>query len=226
MTADRPQPPALDTLPRTHSGVPAGGLVPVSDLPFRRRVWGYWLRDHAFLRVVLPNAYRVDDALWRGAHPGRGQLRRLKATGIASILSLRGGGNSVPNAEERAICAELGLPLLHLSMTASQPPRPAVLADLLTLLREMPKPLFVHCKSGADRTALAVTLYRHVLQGAPLHEARRAFSWRYGHNRWGKARVLHRFLDAYAAAQEATGIGFEEWLATVYDPEALLRPRG
>lgn len=218
MPADRPQDRVLDALPRAHSGLPDGAVMPLAEVPPLRRVWAYWLRDHAALRAVLPNAYRVDEDLWRGAHPGRRQLARLRAAGVASVLNLRGGGNTVPNAEERAACDALGLPLHHLSMKASAPPPPEVVADLLTLLRGMPKPLFVHCKSGADRTALAVTLHLHVIRGLPLAEARRAFSWRYGHVRWGKARVLHRFLDAYAAAHADTGIGFEDWLADVYDP--------
>jgi protein tyrosine phosphatase (PTP) superfamily phosphohydrolase (DUF442 family) len=221
MQADRPQDTVLDALPRTHSGLPDSDLLRISDVPPLHRFWAYWLRDHAMLRVVLPNAYQVDDYLWRGAHPGRGQLKRLKISGIASILSLRGGGNTMPNAEERAICDALKLPLHHLSMRASSPPPPGVVVDLLTLLREMPKPLFVHCKSGADRTAFAVTLYLHVLRGIPLTEARQAFSWRYGHLRWGKVRVLHNFLDAYAAAQDATGIGFEDWVSTRYNPDTL-----
>jgi protein tyrosine/serine phosphatase len=175
------------------------------------------MRDHAVLRAVLPNVYRVDQDVWRGAHPGRGQLARLKARGVATIVNLRGDADSVPNAVERAACAELGIPLHFLAMSAGKPPRPEALQELLMILRDAPKPLFLHCKSGSDRTALAVTLYRHVLRGVPMPEARRAFSLRYGHNRWGKARVLHRFLDTYEAARDESGIGFEDWLAAAYD---------
>lgn len=221
MAVDPQHDAAPRALPTRHSAVPADPLTPIGDFPPFHRFWQYWMRDHASVRVVLPNTYRVDADVWRGGHPGRGQLKRLKAQGIATILNLRGGHDTVSNATERALCAELDLPLLHLGMRATALPRREVLQDLLTLLREVPKPVFLHCKSGADRTALAVTLYLHVIKGQPLAEARRAFSWRYGHIRRGKARPLHQFLDAYAAAQAETGIGFEEWLDRHYDPAAL-----
>jgi protein tyrosine/serine phosphatase len=92
---------------------------------------------------------------------------------------------------------------------------------MIRLLREMPKPMLVHCKSGADRTGLAVTLYLHVIRGEPLEQARRALSWRYAHLSFGQAGVVHRMLDAYAADRAATGIGFEDWVATRYDPAAF-----
>ncbi len=221
MPVDPQHDAAPHALPTRHSGIRATPPKTPEDFPPFRRFWRYWMRDHASVRVVLPNTYRVDDDLWRGGHPGRGQLKRLKARGIRTILNLRGGGDTVANATERALCAELGLPILYLEMRASALPKREVLQDLLTLLREAPKPLFLHCKSGADRTALAVTLYLHVIRGLPLSKARRAFSWRYGHIRWGKARALHQFLDAYAAAHDATGIGFEDWLANHYDRAAL-----
>ena len=86
----------------------------------------------------------------------------------------------------------------------------------------MPKPMLVHCKSGSDRTGLAVTLYLHVIKGQPLDEARRALSWKYGHWSFGSAGVVHRLLDAYAAAHAATGIGFEDWVRQDYDAVALM----
>jgi protein tyrosine/serine phosphatase len=93
--------------------------------------------------------------------------------------------------------------------------------ELIALLRDMPKPMLVHCKSGADRTGLAVTIYLHVIKGLPLTEARRALSWRYAHFSWGKAGIVSRMLDAYEADNRATGIGFEEWVETRYDPAAI-----
>jgi hypothetical protein len=44
---------------------------------------------------------------------------------------------------------------------------------------------------------------------------------RYIHFWWGKAGILDMFLDSYGAAHAQTGIGFEDWLDTQYDPDAL-----
>lgn len=187
----------------------------------KRMLMRYWLRDHAALRLVLPNCHRVDDGLYRSGHPHARRLARLKAKGLQSVLSLRGDPECLPNLIERDACSRLGLTLRFVELRTVFLPRRETLLDLVAQLREMPKPMLVHCKSGADRTGLAVTLYRHVLRGVPLVEARRALNWRYGHLGLGGAGLVHRLLDAYGAEAAATGIGFEEWVATRYDPDRL-----
>jgi len=85
----------------------------------------------------------------------------------------------------------------------------------------MPKPILVHCKSEADRTGLAVTLYRHVIKGEPLDVARKSLHWSYGHLSFGQAGVVHRILDAYADAHDRSGVTFEQWVRDSYDPVTL-----
>jgi protein tyrosine phosphatase (PTP) superfamily phosphohydrolase (DUF442 family) len=187
----------------------------------KRMLMRYWLRDHAALRVVLPNCHRVDDDLYRSGHPHTWRLARLRAGGLQSVLSLRGDPECLPNMIERDACSRLGLMLRFVELRTTSLPRRETLLDLVAQLREMPKPMLVHCKSGADRTGLAVTLYRHVLRGEPLAKARRALNWRYGHLGLGAAGVVHRLLDAYGTEAAATGIGFEEWVATHYDRARL-----
>jgi protein tyrosine phosphatase (PTP) superfamily phosphohydrolase (DUF442 family) len=198
-------------------------LTPLADLAQWQIILGFWLRDDAWVRVLLPNTYRVDANLWRSGHPSRARMAALRqAQGIKSVLSLRGDADNTPNSVERAAAKENGLDLRFIRLRTADLPSADTLRALLAHLREMPKPMLVHCKSGADRTGLAVTLYRHVIKGEPLAEARKALSWRYGHWAVGKAGVVHRLLDAYGAAHEETGIGFEAWLETGYDRDALM----
>ncbi len=181
----------------------------------------YWLRDHAWVRLFVPNFYKVDADLYRANHPGYRRLRRARDLGVRSVLSLRGDRATAPTLVEREACAALGLELGFVRLWTTRLVDGAVLLDLVGKLRDMPKPMLVHCKSGADRTGLAVTLYLHVLKGMPLEEARRALNWRYAHLPWSKAGIVHTMLDAYAADRSETGIGFEEWVRTRYDREAL-----
>ncbi|MCR9067247.1 MAG: tyrosine-protein phosphatase [Rhodobacteraceae bacterium] len=198
---------------------PMAALPPVSP-------WGYFLgfvwRDHAFVRFVYPNWHKVDDELYRTAHPSPRRLRIAKRRGIRSVLSLRGDMLNTPNLIERRAAVEIGLPVQAVRMRTVSLPDAATLLKLIDLLRTMAKPMLVHCKSGSDRTGLAVTLYLHVIKGQPLDEARRALSWKYGHWSFGSAGVVHRLLDAYAAAHAATGIGFEDWVRQDYDAVALM----
>jgi protein tyrosine phosphatase (PTP) superfamily phosphohydrolase (DUF442 family) len=191
------------------------------ELGWWRVLFRYWIRDHAWVRVFVWNFYKVDDDLYRSNHPGYWVLSRARALGVRSVLSLRGDARNTPNLIEQAACDRLGLELRFVRMRTSVLPPSDMVLELIALLREMPKPMLVHCKSGADRTGLAVTLYLHVVKGLPLSKARRALSWKYAHFSWGKAGIVNRMLDDYAADNRASGICFEDWVATRYDPAVL-----
>ena len=79
---------------------------------------------------------------------------------IRSILNLRGAnpGSEWYRAEARTAAAD-GVTLIDFKMSARRELEPAQAADLIALMVAAPKPLLVHCKSGADRTGLAVALY-------------------------------------------------------------------
>jgi protein tyrosine/serine phosphatase len=177
--------------------------------------------DHAWVRLLVPNLYRIDEDLWRSNQPGRRRLMRMKTMGIRSVLSLRGDSFDAASLVEKDAAAEVGIPLDFVRMRAQKLPRPEVLLEAIAKVRDLPKPLLIHCKSGADRTGLMVTIYLHAIKGVPLGQARRALSWKYAHASWGRAGIVHTVLDAYAAAHDETGIGFEDWVATAYDPDAL-----
>lgn len=198
----------------------------IDNLPPPPSTWGYILgfvwRDHAFVRFLYPNWHKVDKDLYRSAHPSPRRLRIAKRSGIQSVLSLRGKAANTPNVIEWHAAAQVDLPVEAVRMRAVSLPCPTTLLHLVTLLRDMPKPMLVHCKSGSDRTGLAVVLYLHVVRGLPLHEARRALSLRYGHWSFGSAGVMHRLLDAYGSAHVATGIEFEDWVRQNYDNVAIL----
>lgn len=180
----------------------------------------YWLKDHGALRAIWTNFHKLDAEVWRHNHPSPARLAHLKSKGAVSILTLR-GATSAPSLIEAAACADLGLEFRALEMQARNLSRQGVLLGLFDAIREMPKPLVIHCKSGSDRTGLAAVIYLHAFKGVPIAEARQQLGLRYFHNRLGKAGIVHRLLDAYTAHHEATGIGFEEWIKTAYDPSAV-----
>lgn len=183
--------------------------------------WRYWVVDHAWVRTLVPNLYRIDADVWRSNQPGRRRLRRLKSMGLRSILSLRGDSDDAASVVEKSAAEEVGIPLHFVRMRAHKLPRPEVLLDAIEKIRTLPKPLLIHCKSGADRTGLMIVIYLHVMKGVPLSQARRALSWRYAHASWGRAGIVHELLDTYAMDAEESGVGFEDWVRTRYDPDAV-----
>ena len=220
----------LDDHNRAHRGNRAAARLrrprlTESQLETFRMMRAFWLTDHGIVRKVLPNIYKVDENMIRGGHPDRARLEMLKDAGVKAILNLRGDVDTVSNNLEKQVCTELGLPLVFVPLRATAAPASAPLLQTIALLRDLPRPFFVHCKSGADRTALAVVLYLVVIKGVDIQSARQeAFKLKYGHIRWSKARILHQFLDSYEGAAKRRPITLEDWIASEYHPDLLQMP--
>jgi protein tyrosine phosphatase (PTP) superfamily phosphohydrolase (DUF442 family) len=197
-------------------------VVPVDDDTWRRaRIYNAWF-DHAILRTVWTNQAEIAPGVWRSNHPTKARLKRLKAQGLKTVISLRGGGDAAHNATERLWCEELGLTLYSVGMSDKAPPPNATLLHLIETFREVETPLLIHCKAGADRAGLASAIYLLTMTEAPFATARRMLSWRFLHLRSSKAGVLDDVLDAYAPHDN---MPFTEWVASVYDPASLPSPR-
>jgi hypothetical protein len=92
---------------------------------------------------------------------------------------------------------------------------------LAGLFAELPEPVLIHCKSGADRTGLAAGLWL-MLQGHPVEEAMRQLSWRFGHVSSSKTGILDAFFRDYARFTRAHGPKpFLDWVRDDYDEEGL-----
>lgn len=186
----------------------------------RRRAETYtrWF-DHGAFRNLWHNKSEFAPGAWRSNHPDGPRLERLAAEGIRTIISLRGDGRAPWQLLEAEDCARLGLTLLTAQLQSMKAPQKAELQKLLAHFRAADRPFLIHCKSGADRTGLAATLYLHVIEGEPLSDARRMLSWRNLHFGWTRTGVLGHLLDTYAADPE--GRDFETWLDQAYDPDAV-----
>jgi protein tyrosine/serine phosphatase len=183
--------------------------------------------DHSIFRFVYNTRLRVDNesapALYRSGHPMPYQLRAARRAGVKSVLSLRGAEAHVgSNRLEWDTVKREGLQLVHFPLgSRSEPSRDQVL-QIIDLMETLPKPILVHCKSGADRAGLASTIW--LLQhGASLAEAMRQMQfWRHGHVRQAKTGILDAFFEAYGQYAAAhPGTSFRDWVANQYDAEAL-----
>lgn len=179
--------------------------------------------DHGFLRLFWHNTSEIAPGVWRSNQPDLRRLRRWKRTGIRSVISLRGDRDAPYARMERAACADLGLSHSHVRLRAIVAPRREVLLDLLALFRTVERPFVMHCKSGADRTGLAATLYLIAFEGQPVWRARRQLSLRYMHARWTRAGIIDHFFDSYEQRRQRGMIGIEDWIAREYDPAMLSR---
>jgi protein tyrosine/serine phosphatase len=121
--------------------------------------------------------------LYRSAQPTAQDLEKAVARdGIRSVLNLRG-----PNAgsdwyeEEMATSKRLNLAHYDMGLKASREITKEQAQQLITLMRDSPKPLLVHCKQGSDRSGLAAALYLLEIKQRTPEESGKQLSLIYGH---------------------------------------------
>jgi protein tyrosine phosphatase (PTP) superfamily phosphohydrolase (DUF442 family) len=164
--------------------------------------------------------------LYRSAQPGEGVDRMVRSLGLASILNLRGGSEDDPwYAGEVRAAQSQGVDFYDFPMNARRRPSRSELLTLLDLFARCRYPLLIHCKSGSDRTGLAVAMYLMSRRGEPPDRARRAFSLRHGHVPIGGPERLHEPLREYddwlrAHAREHTPDVLRAWVEHDYRDDA------
>lgn len=151
------------------------------------------------LHVVVPGV------VLRSAQPTPKMLERLKSRhDLRSVINLRGVWQGEAWFDNEAAAArELGLEFRSIDMATHRLPPPEELRKLIRAFDESPRPLLIHCRHGADRTALAVAIYLVLHENASLGEARGAYRLWYGHTGLAFGRHLPHLFDEY-----------ERWLAT------------
>jgi protein tyrosine/serine phosphatase len=121
--------------------------------------------------------------LYRSNQPTPAQITGYVANyGIKTIVNLRG---SKPKAawyqEEVATARALGLTHIDVDMAANREFSLDEARQLATLLRDAPKPLLIHCRSGSDRTGLASAIYLNQVANVDEETAEWQLSLRFGH---------------------------------------------
>jgi protein tyrosine/serine phosphatase len=106
----------------------------------------------------VANFGRVSDGLFRGAQPSGPALTNLAWLGIKSIINLR-MPTEATREEELAARAQ-GIVYTNVPLAGTGRPTDDQVRLALRLIETLPKPVFVHCKHGADRTGLIVACYR------------------------------------------------------------------
>jgi protein tyrosine phosphatase (PTP) superfamily phosphohydrolase (DUF442 family) len=187
----------------------------------RAAAWHFQLLDHAFLRVWWTNLHEIAPGVWRSNQPSPERLATHAAQGFKTVINLRGTSRESFWLFEQEACAAHGLQLINLKLTARKAPTREQIGELLQIMADAPRPVLLHCKSGADRTGLAAALYLLVIAGRPLEDAQAQLSFRYWHLRRGPAGILDHILRSYARATQGRSISFLDWVATDYDPEEI-----
>jgi hypothetical protein len=158
----------------------------------------------------------------RAAQPA-GQLRQLIADHhLESILNLRGGSfHDWWYAAEVKAAEAHGVAFFDLPMSPTRRPGRRELLLLIDTLEACKYPLLIHCKAGADRTALASAIYLMMQRAEPPRQALRAFTIYHSHVPLFGTEHLHEPLEEYDQWLEARSLShsperFRGWVRNEY----------
>jgi hypothetical protein len=218
---------------------------------FRKRLRAYLLLTvcvSVMLGIVFyrplfqENLAVIDSQVVRSAQPGGRLTDWIRDYRLASILNLRGGTPADSwYAEEVKTAAANHVAFFDYPMMATRRPSRRDLLTIVDFFRSSPFPVLIHCKQGADRTGLAVALYRMVCLNEPPERAMEAFSIFHGHIPIVGTQRLHEPFLEYAQwlkdqAKPHTADRFRGWIKDHYrsnepsvDPRPLVagpRPLG
>ena len=188
------------------------------------RFWAhvhFQLMDHAFLRIFWNNFHKVSDGVYRANQPSPSHLKSYKKLGIRSVLSLRGPANQSYALFEEEYCKKLDLNLAYTPISSSSAPAPELLINIIDVMRELPKPFVLHCKSGADRAGLVSALYLIAEKEQSVQEAKRQLSFKYLHLDFTKTGILDYIFGVFSERLEIGNINFLDWLKKEYNAEIL-----
>jgi protein tyrosine/serine phosphatase len=108
--------------------------------------------------------------------------KRIDRYAIKTVINLR-GVRTLPDwyQGERHLTELRGVRLIDFPMSASKVLQPERALALVNLMKNAPKPILVHCFSGADRTGLVSVIYVSQVAGIDEETAERQLSPYYGH---------------------------------------------
>ena len=133
----------------------------------------YWVYGHAG-KSPYPNYpknfHKINENLYRSGQPDEDEFFSLYTfNGIRSVLNLRGTSdideiNAVNRRWENAVTL-YEIPLETGNITEDD------LCKILTVIRDAPKPILIHCWQGSNRTGCAVAASRIIFENCSVEDA-------------------------------------------------------
>lgn len=125
----------------------------------------------------------IEGELYRSATLSSPQLAAaLTAFKVRTIVNLRGAApNQAWYQEEARLAVEHGAELVDLRWSARSELTDAQVAEFMARIAEAPRPILIHCRSGADRTGLAAALFLAAIKHVDEETAESQLSLWFGH---------------------------------------------
>lgn len=135
--------------------------------------------------------------------------KAVRAVGLRSILNLRGAApGKAWYDDEVATAKRLGVVHTSVRLSAVKTPSQTQIVAVLDALRDLPRPILIHCQAGADRTGLVSAIYKFDEMKTSKAEAAKMLDAKYLHLKLF-AGAMDYFFDLY---------GGPTWARDVYQP--------
>jgi protein tyrosine/serine phosphatase len=108
-------------------------------------------------REQIVNFDRVNADLYRGGQPNAAAIQWLRGIGVKSIINLRMANDCW--SEEAAVAAQNGIVYTNMPLRGFTAPTMQEMGAIAAALRTLPKPIFLHCQHGCDRTGTVIACY-------------------------------------------------------------------
>ncbi|MEY4766632.1 MAG: hypothetical protein RI907_3305 [Pseudomonadota bacterium] len=133
------------------------------------------------LSPQVENACVVKDGvLWRGAKPTTEGATALLNLGVKSIVNLEllhsdlsalREARPTPATAEPRLVGYYEVPEWEPNVKLARSVLDGHVAEFLAIVRSQPKPVYVHCRSGQNRTGVMVAAFRILEEGVPVEQA-------------------------------------------------------
>ena len=120
----------------------------------------------------------------------------IKQYNIRSILNLRGMNPTKPWYKEEITCCDANnIKHYDISLSSDKEPSREDIRKLREIFTDAPRPVLIHCLSGADRSGLVAAMWKVIVDKEPKAEAEKQLSLFFGHLPIGKTRAMDRFFQ-------------------------------
>jgi len=130
----------------------------------------------------LPNFYQINSNLYRGGQPTEAGVKELAKIGVKTIIDLRGGEKVA--RRERLWVEKAGIRFIVVNLSNWFKPKTADINQILQIIDVAEnKPVYVHCRRGANRTGTVIAAYRISRDNWTAKQANREAK-KFGHGWW------------------------------------------
>lgn len=160
---------------------------------------------------ISQNFYEVDPGkFYRSAQMTKGELEDTIAKyGIKTVISMRGNPPSLFGQEREIQTLSREKVEFHpFALEMDFFPSKKDLNEILELMHTAPKPILIHCRTGADRTGMISAIYELEEMKQPKEKALEQLSFRYWH-----VRKFHPAMSEFAKIYQG-----REWARSSYEP--------